>query len=112
MVTDLSSSMLTSFLDGIFPLAREEYYSFIKNSKTYFDTFGESKKAAFSQMVKGGNAEEGTRTPTPVYQELAPQASVSANSTTSAFILPVLLPLSCPHAKSMTREKMLLKAWE
>ena len=32
-----------------------------------------------------GNAEEGTRTPTPEYQELAPQASVSTNSTTSAF---------------------------
>jgi hypothetical protein len=33
-----------------------------------------------------GNAEEGTRTPTPEYQELAPQASVSTNSTTSAFM--------------------------
>ena len=34
--------------------------------------------------VEKRNAEEGTRTPTPEYQELAPQASVSTNSTTSA----------------------------
>ncbi len=38
-----------------------------------------------SPCCRRGNAEEGTRTPTPEYQELAPQASVSTNSTTSAF---------------------------